>query len=166
MSGAPATGWRRHAIGILSGGLLLAALAIWLLVPPSATASSLLSACVRLGMVLGALWLALPQVGELLTRYPPWLLIALLVFAVAVILQPKTLTFLLPLALVLAAFHFFGRFTRPWAQAGRARHRPTDDSRARESTHLPPIAPPPVPGRTSPAGHVSEVSEGGKTPGR
>lgn len=62
-------------------------------------AASLEGACVRLGIVMTALWLALPQ----LERYPVWiLLVALIVVIVAVLAaKPRLLAVAVPILVVL-----------------------------------------------------------------
>jgi hypothetical protein len=52
-------------------------------------------------LVLGALWLALPQIEGLLKRTPRWVLVSLAVALVILFLQPKLLLFALPILAVL-----------------------------------------------------------------
>ena len=53
---------------------------------------------VRAGLVLGALWLALPNIR----RAPRWLLYAVGVLAVVLIVRPRLLLYALPVAAVAA----------------------------------------------------------------
>jgi hypothetical protein len=62
-------------------------------------------ACVRVGMVLGALWLALPQVTRFWKQTPKWLLIAAGVALVVVVIHPMYALAAVPL---LALLWFFG----------------------------------------------------------
>ena len=54
-------------------------------------------ACLRMGAVMAALWLAHPQ----LTAVPRWLLIGTMVLLLIVAWRPKALVFALPIALAL-----------------------------------------------------------------
>ena len=60
---------------------------------------------VRAGLVLGAMWLALPNIR----RAPTWLLYAVGVLAVVLILRPRLLLYSLPVAAVVA---FLGAASR------------------------------------------------------
>lgn len=57
------TGWRRAVVGSLSLGCLAAGAAIYFFNPGSA--SGLHGILIRSGTVLGAIWLAMPQLGRL-----------------------------------------------------------------------------------------------------
>jgi hypothetical protein len=54
--------------------------------------------CLRLGPLLGAIWLAY----EHLKRIPPWLYFAVLVVAAVAAWRPRTLLLLIPLLILLA----------------------------------------------------------------
>jgi len=58
----------------------------------------------RAGLVLGALWLALPNIR----RAPRWLLYAVAVLAVVLIVRPRLLLYSLPVAALVASFGAFG----------------------------------------------------------
>ncbi len=60
---------------------------------------------VRAGLVLGALWLALPNIR----RAPRWLLSAVGVLAAVLIIRPRLLLYALPVAAVVA---FLGATSR------------------------------------------------------
>lgn len=86
------------AVVLLLGGVVLA----WF---PAAEGDPFLGsaqgACVRLGIVMGALWLALPQ----LERFPTWLsYVALAIVVVGVFAsKPRMYVFVLPIVLLLWA---------------------------------------------------------------
>jgi hypothetical protein len=91
-------GMRRHVVGILAIGFLAAAAA--LLIWPVVDATFWLGVALRLGIVLGAMWLAWPQ----LARLPAWLAaVVLVVAAAAVLLARHKLTLLVVTAALLIA---------------------------------------------------------------
>jgi len=59
--------------------------------------ATLSAACLRVGMVMGLLWLAHPQ----LERLPLWATVVGVVLALAILRWPKLVVIVLPLALVL-----------------------------------------------------------------
>ena len=69
---------RRPIIGLLSIGLLIAA--AFLLLVRGGNDLVLGSACLRVGLLLGAVWLAYPQVS----RIPPWMFGTILVSLMSV----------------------------------------------------------------------------------
>jgi len=88
----------RTSLGILAlllfgGGIYLA------LSPPSAAQSpaGFAAGCIRVGIVLGALWLALPQIMRSLSRTPKWLLVASIIGIVACAVKPLLLIVALPM---------------------------------------------------------------------
>ena len=66
---------RRKAIGILAALLLLIG-TITLFNGPenNSAAGGFAASCIRVGLVLGAIWLALPQIESLISKSPRWLL--------------------------------------------------------------------------------------------
>ena len=88
----------RTSLGILAlllfgGGIYLA------LSPPSAAQSpaGFAAGCIRVGIVLGALWLALPQIMRSLSRTPKWLLVASIIGIVACAVKPLLLIVAIPM---------------------------------------------------------------------
>jgi hypothetical protein len=65
---------RRNAIGILAALLLVVGAFTAISGPGGSSASTFAGACIRMGLVLGALWLAMPQIQALLKKSPRWLL--------------------------------------------------------------------------------------------
>jgi hypothetical protein len=63
---------RRHSIGLLSLFLLALWVAIFFFGPGGSEAHSIAAACLRVGMVLAALWLAWPQIIAGIRRLPGW----------------------------------------------------------------------------------------------
>jgi len=77
--------------------LLVAALALWLW-PQGSAQEALLGALLRVGLVMGAWWLAYPEVEKM----PPWLLAAIPLLLVVVAYRPKWFLILLPIVIALA----------------------------------------------------------------
>lgn len=68
------------------------------------------SVCLRAGLVLGAIALALPQVKRFLERVPPWFLACILVGFLFIIRWPRSAAVVLP---VLVALWFLGPRSKP-----------------------------------------------------
>lgn len=105
---------RRHAIGILAL-LLLAIGFIGLLVygVDDDRTSMLLSMCMRIGIVLGTIWLAFPQLLQLAGKSSPWMLILLVVCGLIVAMRPRTIFVIGPLLFVLGILYFIGWVMKP-----------------------------------------------------
>jgi hypothetical protein len=64
----------RKLLGIIAAALLLVGCIAAVNGPGGSTASGFAGGCIRVGLVLGALWLALPQIQSLLAHAPRWIL--------------------------------------------------------------------------------------------
>ncbi len=104
---------RRRLIGVVSLSCLLAAGAMmateeW----DTLQRSMLFSTCVRLGLTLGAIWLAFPQVEAITRRVSPiWFGLAAVVLIV-LIARPKALLVIGPLLGVVAVLAWLRRFLK------------------------------------------------------
>ncbi len=87
----------RPTVGTVALVLLGAAVALWARSPDWDREQVLLAACVRVGLVMGAIWLAHPQ----LVKLPTWLPNVMLVVAIVVALKPKLIVIAVPLLLLL-----------------------------------------------------------------
>jgi hypothetical protein len=85
--------YRRRIIGILSLVLLTGAVILVIRGGEGTQYTTLLAACVRLGIMSGAVWLAFPQ----LTRIPRWIAALGLVTFVLGAINPRTLPITVPL---------------------------------------------------------------------
>jgi hypothetical protein len=86
----------RPTIGAITVALFVIALVLWMVEPQGDNTLAL--ACVRVGIIMGVLWLALPQ----LLLLPRWIVL-IVVGAVAVVcFKPKALLFALPVLVLLA----------------------------------------------------------------
>jgi hypothetical protein len=115
----------RTALGLIALSLLVVgALAAWR-GPPDGSAAGFAGGCIRVGLVLGALWLALPQITGFFTRAPRWLLTASAIAVVVCAVKPILLVFVVPL---LGLLWFLGpkmasKADKPIIEARRPRRR-------------------------------------------
>jgi hypothetical protein len=110
-------------LGLLAIAMLVGGVAIYLAGVVAASFASLSGPLLRAGLVLGALWLAWPQLGRIITRLPQWLAVAAAAILFVGIIRPRFLFVIIPLALLL---WFLGpvlarRFTGTPASAPRNR---------------------------------------------
>jgi len=71
------------------------------------------SMLVRCGVVLGLASLALGQVTEFFTKYPPWLVGGASLSILVTIIQPKALIILVPAILAMSFVQFWGWLMKP-----------------------------------------------------
>jgi hypothetical protein len=93
----------RHTLGVVA--LLLLVVGGFIAVQHPEGGAAFSGACVRVGMVLGAAWLAWPQIASLWKKTPRWLLIATGVGVAVCVVQPLWALAAIP---VLAALWFVG----------------------------------------------------------
>lgn len=111
----------------MSAALLLTAAAGWWINDgPSSQTSVLLSICQRIGLVLGACWLAYPQLIVILTRTSLGLVLLMSSVGLILLVRPRTAIVLVPALLVLAALQFIGWLIKPPRR--RARRGARDDA--------------------------------------
>ncbi|MCA9232076.1 MAG: hypothetical protein KDA57_15615 [Planctomycetales bacterium] len=72
-----------------------------------------LSVCLRMGSVLGAMWLAYDQVHELVRRTPPWMMAGAALSLLVVVVRPRAILAVAPLLATAAALHWLGQLLRP-----------------------------------------------------
>ena len=93
---------RRHILGIVALCLLITG-AVMLLrsfgedAGAAASKDFAASMCLRIGWVLAAIWLAYPE----LKYIPPWMYTIVLAAVVIVVIQPKTIVFVIPALLLI-----------------------------------------------------------------
>lgn len=63
----------RNSVGLLAVLLLVVGTIAALRGPEDGSAAGFAAGCIRVGLVLAALWLALPQIRAALARLPGWL---------------------------------------------------------------------------------------------
>ena len=74
--------------------------------------SLVFSTALRLGLTLGAIWLAYPQVEALVRRISPWWLGMAALVIVMLVVRPRALLLLVPLLALIAALGWLRRFLR------------------------------------------------------
>ena len=91
----------RTLLGLLALVIFLAGIGTLLLAPRDTdnTALSVAGGMIRVGLVLGALWLALPSITGILTRTPKWVLTAAVIGIVVCVVRPQLLLLVVPLLL-------------------------------------------------------------------
>jgi hypothetical protein len=99
------------------------ALLIWY---PSSAGKMAGNICLRTGLTLGAIWLAYPQIVAIAGKWPPRLIIAILVGALIVIARPKSFPLVLVLVAVVGAVEAFGALLKSPPQ-----NRPRSKSKGR-----------------------------------
>ena len=111
---SPALELRRHSLGALALLLVCAGVGIWFQTGSGQNQYlTLAGVLLRAGLVLGAVWLAFPQVTELLSRYPWWLLLAGGASLLLLIWRPRTAALVIPLLVLLVAIQWVGRLLQP-----------------------------------------------------
>ncbi len=103
---------RRHLLGILSL-ILLAIAGYGHFALESTDLDYIWNSCWRIGLVMGAVWLALPQLLKFTTHVSPVMLALIATIGVVVVIRPRTIVVLGPLLLVLALLQFFGWLLKP-----------------------------------------------------
>ncbi len=119
---------RRILIGILAILFLGAAGAIFLRGVTDET-EFLLSVCLRVGLVLGAMWLAYEQVLAISQRTPPWLLGCIGACLAVIVIRPRTIVIVAPLIAGIAVLQFVGWLFKPLPNRRKAPRttRPPED---------------------------------------
>lgn len=112
----------RPTVGIIAAGLLITWVTLGIWPPAWEGVAALQGACLRIGLVMGAFWIALPQLRPL----PGWLVTLAAVLAVLIAWQPKRLIFLAPLVIVL----WFLRPRKKTTAKIRSGSRPTSEQDA------------------------------------
>jgi len=106
------TSIRRHALGVFAL-LLLASAAVLLIRFEDNQTEMAGSICLRAGLTLGAIWLALPQIIVICAKFPPRLLVAILVGGVIVIARPRTSPVVALIVGAVAVVELVGWFFKP-----------------------------------------------------
>lgn len=90
---------RRHAVGLITLLLLLTGAVLWIWSPDSEGAAQMaMLACLKVGVLMGVLWIAYRDVE----RLPAWLLATFPVLLAILAIRPRWFVFLLPLVIALA----------------------------------------------------------------
>ena len=118
---------RRHALGIFAIAFLVAAgVRLYKIGVDDAQASMMTSVFLRVGLVLGAAWLAWPQLKQLAQRVPPWLMAVAFLALIIVMMRPRYILVLAPILAALAVLQFVGWLFRPLPRPNRPGPRRND----------------------------------------
>ena len=96
---------KRMQIGLIALVLISSAIVMYFV---ASAMTATIGGLLRIGLVMAALWLALPQLATFFTKTPKWLLIALVVAVAVFALQPKLLWWI-PVTM-LGVWFFYTRF--------------------------------------------------------
>jgi hypothetical protein len=96
--------------------------------PADANSAGFAGGCIRVGIVLGALWLALPQILKFLSKTPKWLLVAGLIGVIVCAVKPLLLVAVIPL---LGLLWFLGPRLRAKADTPIVEEQPRQERRPR-----------------------------------
>jgi hypothetical protein len=116
---------KRNTLGLIALFLIaIGVIATWL-GPAGGSALGFAGPCVKAGLVLGALWLALPQIMSFFARAPKWLLAASAIGIVICIVNPWLILLAIP---ALGALWYFGprlgtKADKPIVETKRPRRR-------------------------------------------
>lgn len=81
------------------------------------------SSCWRMGLVLGAIWFALPNLLEMKGKQSPMMLLIGLGLVMIIAVRPKVIVFLWPFLLILAVMQFFTWLIKPPPGKSRRKRR-------------------------------------------
>ena len=112
---------RRHALGII--GLVLIVTGLFILFRygwDSGQTSFVGSVCMRIGIILGLLWLALPQLTDLFTRWPLWVMGSFAMGIMVLAVRPKLFVVVGPILASIAVLQFVGLLFKPPSTANRS----------------------------------------------
>jgi hypothetical protein len=111
---------RRILLGLISIVFLTAGIGV-LSTNPDGNMLVLASACIRVGLVLGAVWLAYAQLEKIGQRVSPIGVVVALLCCIIVAARPKLLVYFLPVLILLALLHIAGWFTKPARNGKKSR---------------------------------------------
>jgi hypothetical protein len=118
---------KRSLLGIVALGLVLSgALGLYLGFSANSQEGMAAGVGLRAGLVLGALWMALPQLVQLLEPVPRWLIGTVAIGALIVVVQPKSFMFVAIAVAVLVGLQVTGWFLKPTAKKSKSHGRTSE----------------------------------------
>lgn len=110
----PLAAARRQVLGIIASGLLAAGvLILWKYGTDAESASLYGSICLRLGLVLGAIWLAFPQILQIWIKRPSGTTLLIGAGILALIAYPKSAIVMVPIIAILLGLNFITWLKKP-----------------------------------------------------
>lgn len=114
---------RRHLMGLFGIAFLVGGVSLLLVKGASDSQWSMFaSICIRVGLMLGAIWLAFPQLVGLTKRFPPWLMGTVAVSGLVVAARPRMILYLGPVVAAIAFLQFVGWIFKPLPNPKAKRH--------------------------------------------
>lgn len=105
---------RRHLLGIVAMVLLLAGTIGWLVERSTNTHAGMAAGVgMRAGLVLGALWMAYPQLVQVIRYAPKWILGLLGIAAMVLVFGRQSLVIVVPAVIILAGLQFASWIFKP-----------------------------------------------------
>ena len=104
---------RRHALGVVALLFMTAWIGLMVFGGTTGLNRAVAGGAMRIGLVLGAIWLALPQLRQIKARIPPWLVGVLALSGLAVAVRPKMAAYVLPVAAAIVVLQFVGWLFKP-----------------------------------------------------
>jgi hypothetical protein len=126
---------RRHIMGAIGLVLLASGIAVlWRYGVSESTISTAASVCLRAGIVLVAIWLAMPQLAQVTKRVPPWLLGSIALGTVALVIRPKLVVVVAPILGIMLVVQFVTWLFKPLPPQKRTR-KPQAESKEEGGEH-------------------------------
>ncbi len=101
---------RRHALGIVALLFLIGWAGLLAFAPETSANQLVAGSAMRIGLVLGALWLALPQLIQIKAKVPGWLLGSLAAAGLIIAVRPSLAVYVLVVLVVFGVIQATGRF--------------------------------------------------------
>lgn len=112
----------RHLLGVASLLLLVTGSILFFTQSTAAgTFEMFIGACIRVGFVLAAVWLAWPQLSRLFSRISPVALGFVLLAVALLAWRPRLIVVIGPILALAGLLHLLGFFTKPAAERGRSK---------------------------------------------
>lgn len=113
---------RRILLGLTALAFLIAGLTTLPIWAPAEEENYVAYLCIKVGLVLGAIWLAMPQVENLFKKTPPWLWAVIGLSVIAAVFT-KSFFIILPIVAAICFIQFLGWLFKPPKQTKQSGNR-------------------------------------------
>ena len=110
---------RRHGFGLFAIAFVGVAVALYFSGGSDDNSAWVTAICARVGLLLGAIWLALPQLAQVAERMPPWLTGGILLVGLMTAIRPRAIVYVLPLLAGMLLLQFWGWLSKPLPNPGK-----------------------------------------------